>query len=189
MTLRPVLLVPLLVLAGCASAPPPLPSSATPVSGAGMPRVANATVALAPASGSLVSGRLQAVAMGDGLHLTGDIGGLPRGTAHGLHVHAVGDCSAADAASAGPHFNPAGRAHGDPRQSTHHAGDLPNIVAGADGVAHVDVHVMGLTLGGAPATDIVGRALVVHAQGDDYTSQPAGNSGARIACGVVRAGG
>ncbi|TZF85172.1 superoxide dismutase family protein, partial [Cognatilysobacter lacus] len=122
-----------------------------------------------------------------GAHLTGDIGGLAPNSTHGLHVHETGDCSAADATSAGPHFNPAGRAHGGPDSHAHHAGDLPNIVAGADGVAHVDLHLNGLTLGGPAAGNILNRALVVHAQPDDYSSQPAGNAGARIACGVVRA--
>jgi Cu-Zn family superoxide dismutase len=178
-----------LVLAGCAAPASrgDMPASSTP-SGVAMPAVTAATVALAPASGSLVSGRLSAMAMGGGTHITGDVGGLAPNSTHGLHVHEKGDCSAADASSAGPHFNPAGHAHGGPDSATHHAGDLPNITAGADGVAHVNVHVMGLTLGGAASSNILGRALVVHAQGDDYASQPAGNSGARIACGVVRAG-
>ncbi|GAB6196463.1 hypothetical protein PAGU2595_017730 [Lysobacter xanthus] len=126
--------------------------------------------------------------MGGGVHVTGELGGLAPNSTHGLHVHEVGNCGAADASSAGGHFNPAGAPHGRPDAGAHHAGDLPNITAGANGVARVDAHVMGLTLGGPGATNIVGRALVVHAQADDYASQPAGNSGARIACGVVRAG-
>ena len=182
-------LVPALLLTACASTSAPVstsaPTAASP--GVAMPPVDAGTVALAPASASLVSGRLQLQAMGGGVHLSGDIGGFRPGTVHGLHVHETGNCSAADASSAGPHFNPAGRAHGGP-QGAHHAGDLPNITAGADGVAHVNVHVDGLTLGGAASTNILGRALVVHAQPDDYASQPAGNSGARIACGVIRAG-
>lgn len=192
MAMRPIVISTLLALAGCASAPPSTSTSTSmpsvPAPAATSPTVARATVALAPASGSLVSGRLQAMAMGGGVHFTGDIGGLPPGSTHGLHVHETGDCRAADASSAGGHFNPARHAHGNPQGGMHHAGDLPNITAGADGVAHVDVHVMGLTLGGAASTNILGRALVVHAQADDYASQPAGNSGARIACGVVRAG-
>lgn len=179
-----------LLLAGCASTAP-APSTPPPPAasiGVAMPPAASAVVALAPASGSLISGRLTAVPMGNGVHLTGDIGGLAPGSAHGLHVHEKGDCSAADATSAGPHFNPGGKPHGDPFAATHHAGDLPNITAGSDGVAHVNLHVDGVSLGGAAATNILGRALVVHAQADDYTSQPAGNSGARVACGVVRAG-
>ncbi|AXK73737.1 superoxide dismutase family protein [Lysobacter sp. TY2-98] len=184
-----------LLLAGCAStAPAPAPStspSSAPVASVGvaMPPVNSAVIALAPASGSLVSGRLSAMAMTDGVHITGDIGGLAPNSTHGLHVHEKGDCSAADATSAGPHFNPAGKPHGNPSAGTHHAGDLPNITAGSDGVAHVNLHVAGVSLGGAAGTNILGRALVVHGSADDYTSQPAGNSGPRIACGVVRAGG
>ncbi len=178
------------LLAGCAAPAPraDMPAASTVSPGVAMPAVGAATIALAPASGSLVSGRLSAMAMGGGVHITGDVGGLAPNSTHGLHVHEKGDCSAADAASAGPHFNPTGRAHGGPDSPAHHAGDLPNITAGGDGVAHVNLHVMGLTLGGAASSNILGRALVVHAQGDDYASQPAGNSGARIACGVVRAG-
>ena len=182
-------MLPTLLLAGCAAPMPrsdAAPAMASP--GVAMPAVGSATIALAPASGSLVSGRLTAMAMGGGTHIAGDIGGLAPNSTHGLHVHETGDCSAADAGSAGPHFNPAGRAHGNPSSSTHHSGDLPNITAGPDGIAHVNLHVMGLTFGGAATTNILGRALVVHALGDDYASQPAGNSGARIACGVVRAG-
>ena len=178
------------LLAGCAAPQPraEAPVASTASAGVAMPAVGSATIALAPASGSLVSGRLSAMGMGGGVHLAGDIGGLAPNSTHGLHVPEKGDCSAVDASSAGPHFNPTGRAHGGPDAPAHHAGDLPNISAGADGIAHVNLHVMGLTLGGAAASNIVGRALVVHAQGDDYASQPAGNSGARIACGVVRAG-
>lgn len=181
------MLVPALLLAGCATSPPSTPSAAAPAPAA-VPAVDAAVVALAPASGSLVSGRLDVVPMGDGVHLRGDIGGLAPGSTHGLHVHEVGDCSASDASSAGPHFNPAAHAHGHPQGGVRHAGDLPNITAGSDGVAHVDLHAAGLSLGGAASRNILGRALVVHAQADDYTSQPAGNAGARIACGVIRAG-
>ncbi|MGY4514444.1 superoxide dismutase family protein [Lysobacter sp. HA18] len=186
-------LIPAVLLAGCATASTQAPTASTPAYsatvGVAAPPVANATIAMAPASGSLVSGRLRAMAMSDGVHITGDIGGLTPNSTHGLHVHEVGDCSAADATSAGPHFNPNGRPHGNPMGSAHHAGDLPNISAGSDGVAHVDLHVAGVSLGGAAATNVIGRALVVHAGVDDYASQPAGNSGARIACGVIRAGG
>src|SRR6478735_3269720 len=182
--------IPALLVAGCATtstAPSTAPAHTASI-GVATPMVGNATIALAAASGSLVSGRLSAMAMTDGVHITGDVGGLAPGSTHGLHVHEKGDCSAADASSAGPHFNPAGTAHGNPQGGAHHAGDLPNITAGSDGVAHVNVHVSGMTLGGAASSNIIGRALVVHAAADDYTSQPAGNSGARVACGVIRAG-
>jgi len=144
-----------------------------------------ADVTLAPASGSLVSGRLLLRPMGDGVHLSGEIGGLTRNGIHAIHIHEHGDCSAVDASSAGGHFNPAGSAHGRAGAGPHHAGDMDNIVANAQGVARVDVHARGVTLGGGAANDVAGRAVVVHAAPDDYSSQPAGNAGARVACGVI----
>lgn len=173
-------------LAGCASTG----TSTTPAvasTPASTPPARSATVNLAPASGSLVSGKLSAMPMAGGVHFTGEIGGLVRNATHAIHVHEKGDCSAADASSAGGHFNPAGQPHGRPDAGAHHAGDMPNITADANGVARVNLHVQGISLGGAAATDIVGRAVVVHAQADDYATQPSGNSGARIACGVVTA--
>ncbi|NUS39532.1 MAG: superoxide dismutase family protein, partial [Lysobacter sp.] len=150
--------------------------------------VAQAVANIAPASGSLVSGRLTLVSMGNGVHIRGDLGGLAPGSAHGFHVHETGDCSAADASSAGGHFNPSGAPHGHAEGGPHHAGDIDNLVADATGVAHVDLHLAGTNLGGDPRTDILGRALVVHAAPDDYRTQPSGNSGARIACGVIATG-
>jgi len=144
-----------------------------------------ATANLASASGSRVSGRLALMPMGDGVHLMGEVGGLSPGSSHGFHVHEKGDCSAADATSAGGHFNPAAQPHGRAGQGAHHAGDADNLMANASGVAKVDVHLRGVTLGGGAANDIAGRAVVVHAVADDYRSQPAGNAGARVACGVI----
>ena len=145
-----------------------------------------AVVNLAPASGSLVSGRLALVPMGDGLHLRGEVGGLMPGSRHGFHIHEKGDCSAADASSAGGHFNPTGQPHGRAGQGAHHAGDADNLVADAKGVARVDAHLGGLSLGNGAANDVAGRAVIVHAAADDYSSQPAGNAGARVACGVIQ---
>jgi superoxide dismutase, Cu-Zn family len=123
--------------------------------------------------------------MADGVHLSGEIGGLGAGVTHAIHVHEKGDCSAVDASSAGGHFNPAGSAHGRAGTATHHAGDMDNIVADSSGVAKIDIHLAGVTLGGGAANDIAGKAVVVHAAPDDYASQPAGNAGARVACGVI----
>jgi Cu-Zn family superoxide dismutase len=145
----------------------------------------SATVTLMPASGSLVSGRLNATPIQDGVRITGEIGGLPPGSTHAIHIHEKGDCSAADATSAGGHFNPAQQPHGRVDSGPHHGGDMDNIVANASGVARVDVHALGVSLGGG-ATDIGGRAIVVHAMADDYVTQPAGNAGARVACGVIQ---
>ena len=170
----------LATLAGCASQP----ASDAAAHSAGTASSAHA--ALAPASGSLVSGTLAFVPMGDGVHVTGDIGGLAPNSTHGFHIHETGDCSAADASSAGGHFNPAAQPHGRAGGGAHHAGDMDNLQANAEGVVHVDVRLRGVTLGGGAANDIAGRALVVHANADDYHSQPAGNAGARVACGVIR---
>jgi len=183
--LRCLLLTTFGTLAACAG-PMPTPSVASgspPLAGA---RVAQAVAIMAPASGSLVSGRLILTPEGDGVRIRGDIGGLAPDSVHGFHVHEKGDCSAADASSAGGHFNPAGQPHGRAGHGAHHAGDIDNLIADRNGVAHVDVHVAGVSLGGGEANDVLGRALIVHAVPDDYASQPAGNAGARIACGVIR---
>lgn len=147
----------------------------------------SAHVTLAPASGSQVTGELTLVRMGDGVHVTGQVNGLAPGSTHAIHIHEKGDCSAADASSAGGHFNPAGQAHGKVGTAAHHAGDMNNLVADANGVASVDLHASGPTLGTGLATDAIGRAVIVHAAADDYTSQPSGNAGARLACGVIAA--
>jgi Cu-Zn family superoxide dismutase len=103
---------------------------------------------------------------------------------HGIHIHEAGDCSAADAASAGAHFSPDGHTHGAPTETIHHAGDLGNIVSDERGIAVSELPGSALTLTGRYG--VVGRAVVVHAQVDDSTSQPDGNSGERVACGVVQ---
>lgn len=174
-------------LAACASTPPEATKPAAPATTAHNASTARQAVAnLASASGSLVSGRLTLVPMGDGVHLTGEIGGLQPNGSHGFHIHEKGDCSAADASSAGGHFNPAATPHGRAGHGAHHAGDGDNLVADAQGVARVNAHFSGVSLGGGSAGDVAGRALIVHANADDYSSQPAGNAGARVACGVIR---
>ncbi|MBW8823078.1 MAG: superoxide dismutase family protein [Xanthomonadales bacterium] len=136
-------------------------------------------------SGSLVTGRLQVAATGGGVHVSGQVGGLAPNSDHGFHIHEKGDCSAADASSAGGHFNPGGQPHGRIGASPHHLGDQMNIHADANGNAAVDAHFADVTLGSGQANDVMNRALVVHADPDDYTTQPSGNSGKRIACGVI----
>lgn len=170
-------------IAGCASTPSPSASAAAVP--APKSTAQSASVNLASASGSLVSGKLAVKTMADGVHITGEVGGLQPGSMHGFHIHEKGDCSAADASSAGGHFNPAGAAHGKAEAGAHHAGDADNLVADAQGVAKVDRHFGGVTLGGGAANDVAGKAVIVHAAPDDYKSQPAGNAGARVACGVI----
>ena len=178
----------LATLAACSTTPATTPATSTPPPVADRPAVSTASgasITLAPASGSLVSGKLTASPITGGVRITGEIGGLSRGTTHAIHIHEKGDCSAADATSAGGHFNPAQQAHGRAGSGPHHGGDMDNIVADANGVARVDVRALGVSLGGG-ATDIGGRAVVVHAMPDDYRTQPTGNAGGRIACGVIQ---
>ena len=136
-------------------------------------------------SGSQARGSVIFTPAGDKIRVGVRISGLTPGE-HGFHIHEAGDCSAPDAMSAKGHFNPAGRAHGHVTAAEHHAGDLPNLVADADGNARASTEVSGFTLDDGP-TGILGRAVVIHADPDDYKTQPAGNSGKRVACGVIKA--
>ncbi len=140
---------------------------------------------LAPTVGNSAKGTLTITAVADGVHLQGRLTGLPPGSTHGLHIHEHGDCSAFDASSAGEHFNPTGVEHGDPVGMIHHAGDIANQIADAQGVIDVDATVHGVSLDTGTADDVIGRALILHRDPDDYASQPSGNSGPRIACGVI----
>lgn len=173
-----------LLLAACSSTPTPQPAPPVAVSVVSTAQMAEAN--LSPASASIVSGRLALVPEVGGVHVTGVIGGLRPLQQPAFHVHQRGDCSAVDASSAGDHFNPTQQPHGAPGTGPHHLGDMPNLRADAQGRANVDIHLRGVTLGGGAANDIAGRALIVHAQSDDHRSQPAGNAGARIACGLIR---
>ena len=109
--------------------------------------------------------------------------GLPPGV-HGVHIHAVGRCDPPDFQTAGPHWNPTGHQHGRDNPQGAHMGDLPNISIGADGRGALDFAVPAATLAGLLDAD--GAALVIHAGPDDYKSDPSGNSGGRIACGVIQ---
>ena len=175
----------LLLLAACATTEPVAPAPA-PVQPAAVSTAQEASVALASASGSRVSGTLVLEPLPGGVHVRGQVGGLPANGRFGFHVHEKGDCSAVDATSAGGHFNPAAAPHGLAGSGAHHGGDMDNLTSNAEGVARVDAHLHGVTLGGGAANDIAGRAVIVHADPDDYQSQPTGNAGARVACGVIR---
>ena len=109
--------------------------------------------------------------------------GLPHGV-HGIHVHAVGRCAPPDFTSAGSHWNPEAKKHGTSNPAGPHAGDLPNVEVAANGVLAATLVLPGATL--AQLVDADGAALVLHAQADDYATDPSGNSGARIACAVIR---
>lgn len=157
-----------------------------PLGSMGAPQ-ARAVAQLGSASGSQVGGMVTFTEAPGGMRVAGEVRGLRPNAEHGFHVHEKGDCTAPDATSAGGHFNPGGHAHGAPGQGSHHAGDLRNLRADGNGVARIDQMVPMLRVSEG-ATAIVGRGLVVHRDPDDYSSQPAGNSGARIACAVIQRG-
>lgn len=181
-----------LALAACSRSESPPAADIPPApadTGAPPPEGATPTqqhhVSLAATAGNQAAGSLDLTAAGDGVKIAGSITGLKADTEHGFHIHEKGDCSAPDASSAGEHFNPTSQPHGDPNGAEHHAGDIPNVRADAQGTAQVDATVSGVTLHDGGANDIVGKAIIVHEKADDYKTQPSGNSGDRIACGVI----
>jgi Cu-Zn family superoxide dismutase len=137
-------------------------------------------------TGNGVSGTLSLASVANGVRITGSIAGLEPNTTHGFHVHEKGDCSAPDASSAGGHFNPSSQPHGNPATMERHAGDMANVVSDAAGNAKLDVVATGVTLRTGQANDIIGKAIVVHQKADDYKTQPSGDSGSRIACGIIK---
>src|SRR6187401_3070502 len=150
--------------------------------GCATPQPSYVATTLQPTSGNAATGAVWFIADGGDVRIRGRITGLKANQEHGFHVHEKGDCSSGDAMSAGGHLNPSGKPHGPP-SGEHHAGDLPAIRADGAGIATIDARVRGL----AGPTEFAGKALVVHVSPDDYTTQPTGNSGARIACGVIAA--
>ena len=156
----------------------------SPAASQAAPKAATAELKATPGNG--VSGTLTLKQDGDGVRVTGSIKGLEPNSTHGFHVHEKGDCSAPDASSAGGHYNPSAQPHGDPKGTQHHLGDMTNIVADATGAAKVDAVLSGTTLRSGAANDLVGKAVIVHGGPDDYKSQPAGNSGPRIACAIIK---
>ncbi|HVS14390.1 MAG TPA: superoxide dismutase family protein [Thermoanaerobaculia bacterium] len=166
---------------GCA----PAGDSAPPEAQAAEPPPAAALATLAPTEGNRAAGTISFTETEIGVRVSALLTGVPEGV-HGIHVHENGDCSAPDASSAGGHFNPQATPHG-PQVSLsaqRHAGDLGNLVAGADGSAAYEGVDLVLGFG---ADTLVGRAVVLHGGRDDLTSQPAGDAGPRIACGVIEA--
>lgn len=144
---------------------------------------AKAVARLEPTEGNTASGVVTFEQMNGTVRIVADISGLEPG-AHGFHIHETGDCSAPDATSAGGHFNPQGYQHGAPDAAEHHAGDLGNIEASEDGTAHLELEVDYLTLTSGE-TSVMDKAVIVHSDPDDFTSQPTGNAGSRLACGVI----
>jgi Cu-Zn family superoxide dismutase len=144
----------------------------------------SAVALLQPRSGSTVSGHLKFTQIGDLVRVTGEITGHTKGP-KGFHIHEKGDCSAADAMSTAGHFNPHKSKHGGPYDPVKHVGDLGNIVFNADGVAKVNFTVGDIQVSKEGPNGIIGRAVIVHATNDDLKTDPTGNAGGRVACGVI----
>ncbi len=146
------------------------------------PPPAKAVALLKPAAGSSVEGEVTFTNATGGTRVVVALKGLSPGK-HGFHVHEFGDCSAPDFSSAGGHFNPSGDPHAAPKDAARHAGDLGNVEADASGVARLDYVDAKLAFEGP--TSVLGRGVIVHASPDDLKTQPTGNAGGRLACGVV----
>jgi superoxide dismutase, Cu-Zn family len=143
-----------------------------------------ATASLRTSAGA-DAGRATASEVAGGLRFTIDARGLPAGT-HGAHVHMVGRCDAPDFTTAGSHWNPTQKQHGSMNPQGPHSGDLPNIIIGADGRGTLGITIAGATMDGLLDAD--GGTMMIHAAADDLRTDPSGNSGGRIACGVFQAG-
>lgn len=173
-----------------ASTPASEPATSAPASSA--PATSEAAMAMAkatlkPTAGNTVAGELSFTAVDGGVRVTGTLSGLSPGE-HGFHIHEKGDCSAPDGTSAGGHFNPDGVDHGQVTADPHHAGDSNNLTASADGNVTVDQMLSAnVDIGKGDKYDIVGKAVIVHEKADDYKTQPTGDAGGRLACGVIEA--
>lgn len=170
------LLIGSIALAGCAG---------MAGQGAGNPKPI-AVSQLNPTQGNKTNGSVSFVQNGDRIIIDARIDGLTPG-AHGFHVHERGDCSAPDGMSAGGHFNPSGRPHGGPEHADRHAGDFGNLNADANGnaVLRLTVPASQISLAREASNSVVGKALIVHTDPDDYKTQPTGNAGKRVACGII----
>jgi Cu-Zn family superoxide dismutase len=148
-------------------------------------KIQKVVCALYPTQGNNVTGKVTFTSSSTGIKVVADLEGLTQGK-HGIHIHECGDCSAPDGTSAGGHFNPDIKMHGSPMDMDRHEGDLGNIQADASGKAHLEYIDTLLSFEGIHS--IIGRSIIVHKGEDDFKTQPTGNSGARVACGVIGIG-
>ena len=174
--MRVAILTGAMLLAGC--------TMDGPATSAGDAARATATATIADADGA-AKGDATLSETAKGLRVQARVGGMAQGV-YGIHLHMTGLCEAPKFTSAGAHWNPTGKMHGLESPTGHHLGDIPNLTVGADGNGAVDYVINGGAL--TTLLDADGAAVVVHAKADDYKTDPSGNSGDRIACGVVRAG-
>ena len=134
------------------------------------------------------SGEVTFTQEADGVRVSGSFSGVafkPGDTKHGFHIHEKGDCSAPDGSSAGGHFNPAGKPHGAPDAADRHAGDLGNFEVDAYNNGRINYLDKTISLSGP--NSIIGKGVIIHEKADDFKTQPTGNAGARLACGVIEA--
>jgi Cu-Zn family superoxide dismutase len=146
------------------------------------PGITRAVAVLHGIKGNEVSGTVTFTKENNTIRVVADIVGLKPGK-HGFHIHEYGDCSSEDGSSAGGHFNPDNVKHGAPTDAVRHVGDLGNIEADNNGRAHLEMTDSLLSFSGSHS--IIGRGVILHSGTDDLVSQPSGNAGARIACGVI----
>jgi Cu-Zn family superoxide dismutase len=147
-----------------------------------VPPVQKAICILYPTEGNTAHGTVSFTRVDGGIHVVADLQGLSKGK-HGFHIHEFGDCSAPDGTSAGGHFNPEGKTHASPAEMDRHMGDMGNIEADEAGKARLDYIDRMMTLDGEHS--IIGRSVILHKNEDDLKTQPTGNAGPRIACGVI----
>ncbi|MBM17589.1 MAG: superoxide dismutase [Epsilonproteobacteria bacterium] len=141
-----------------------------------------AVAIIQPTKGNQVSGVVRFTQEKEGIRVVAKLTGLSEGK-HGFHVHEYGECTSVDGMCTGDHFNPTDAPHGHPDNDFVHVGDLGNIIANQHGEAHYDAINKHMTFFGPKC--IIGRGLIVHADPDDLQTQPTGNSGKRIGCGVI----
>jgi superoxide dismutase, Cu-Zn family len=163
---------------------PPTGSPPSRVALAPAPQIVKAIAVLHPKAGASVSGLVTFSQQGSRVRVDVEIQGLPPNTAHGFHIHEFGDCSAPDFSSAGGHFNPEGHMHAGLETPMRHAGDLGNVQADGQGRVTKQIMVENITLGTGP-NNVLGRAVILHENADDLKTQPTGNAGGRLACGVI----
>jgi Cu-Zn family superoxide dismutase len=158
------------LLAGCQSIPSDAP---------------RASANLQPTKGNKASGTVMFYEVRGKVRVVAKVSGLVPSRDHGFHIHEAGDCSSGDGMSTKGHYNPQGKPHAHFSTSDRHAGDMPSLKADANGVGALEVDLDVITVAAGP-TSIIGRGLIVHADPDDYKTQPTGNAGARIACAVIQ---
>ena len=168
----------------CLALPTHAAAGAAPASTkAAAPKPVVATATLQSRSNSTVTGLVTFTQTGTEMKVHIEVKGATAGN-HAVHIHEKGDCSAADASSAGSHFNPEAKAHGDMTMPMHHPGDFGNLTVGSEGTGVKDLTTTGITFTAGQLLTITNLSVIVHEKPDDF-SQPTGNAGGRQACGVI----